>query len=254
MRDRTSMMPPINGIVLAAGRSRRIGRSKPLLRARGRSAAAPLTPPGEAGEAGGEGEGERTTRALRAGRAGAGGGREGGADDSETFLERAVHRLAAGGCGSVTVVVAARDEPVRHLADALGATVIENAEPDSQPIDSVRLAIPSTARAGADSAAILVLPVDVPLVTTATIAAVIEAFAARRASIVAPSYRGELGHPVLIARPLFDSIMTEPLEQGLRSLLESHHNDIDAVPVDDPGTLIDIDTADDYETFIGRAH
>lgn len=102
------------------------------------------------------------------------------------------------------------------------------------------------------SAAVLVLPVDVPLITTATVAAVIEAYAARRASIVAPSYHGELGHPVLVARPLFHSIMTEPLEQGLRSLLENHHDDIDAVPVDDPGTLIDIDTTDDYERFIAR--
>lgn len=218
------MAPPVDGIVLAAGRSRRLGQSKPLLRVRGPRGLAFLP--------------------------GAGEGREqGGAEGSETFLERAVRVLREAGCRSVTVVVAADDDPVRRLARALGATVVDNAEPDSEPIDSVHLAVASLPE---DSAAAVVLPVDVPLVNPGTVAAVVEAFARRRAPIVAPSYRGELGHPVLIARPLFRSVLTEPLEQGLRSLLEHRRDEIESVRVEDPGTLIDIDTAEDYDNLVVR--
>lgn len=194
--------PPVDGVVLAAGRSRRIGQSKPLLRV-----------------------------------------------DGETFLERAVRRLAAGGCRTVSVVAGSTDEPVRRLARALGAAIVVNPETGSEQIHSVRLAV---ANLPPDSGAMVVLPVDYPLVAAKTVAALIEAYIARRALIVVPCMRDEHGHPVLIARPLFRSITEDALPEGVRSLIELRSDRLEAVPVDDEGTLLDIDTAEQYERLVAR--
>jgi CTP:molybdopterin cytidylyltransferase MocA len=191
----------IDGVVLAAGRSARMGRPKPLLRV-----------------------------------------------DGETFLERAIRRLAAGGCRSVSVVVSDREGAVPRLARALGASVVVNPESSSAQIDSVRLAL---ANLPPDSSAVVVLPVDAPLVAIATVAAVIAAFRARRAPLVLPVHAGKDGHPVLLARATFASILRDDLPEGLHSLLQSRADTIERVPVDDYGTLSDIDTPEQYED-LGR--
>ncbi|MGH7554173.1 MAG: nucleotidyltransferase family protein [Longimicrobiales bacterium] len=193
----------IDGIVLAAGRSARMGRPKPLLRV-----------------------------------------------DGETFLERAIRRLTAGGCRSVSVVVNDRDGAVPRLARTLGAAVVVNPDSSSAQIDSVRLAL---ANLPPDSSAVVVLPVDAPLVAIATVAAVIAAYRARRAPLVLPVHAGKDGHPVLLARATFASILRDDLPEGLHSVMQSRADTIERVPVDDDGTLSDIDTPEQYENMSRRS-
>ena len=191
--------PVIDGVILAAGRSSRMARPKPLL------------------EVGGM-----------------------------TFLDRAARTLLAAGCRR-RYIVASADAEWLDRAARLGLDVIINNAPESEQIESLELAVKQLP---ADTAAILVLPVDLPLVREDTAAAVTASFRAQPNQLILPFHNGVAGHPVLIGRELFDDIGSKPLEEGIRSLILMHARHLREVKVVDPGILIDIDTPDDYWRYI----
>jgi molybdenum cofactor cytidylyltransferase len=162
--------------------------------------------------------------------------------NGETFLERAVRRLANGGCRSVSVVVGAGDESIERLARAIGASTVRNPDTHSEQIESIRLAV---ANLPPDSGALVLLPVDVPLVSAATVTALITAFHTRRARVVVPVHAGLPGHPVLLSRVAFGRLNSD-LTEGLHTLIEALGPLVEQVPVDDDGVLVDIDTPEDF--------
>jgi molybdenum cofactor cytidylyltransferase len=190
----------VDGIVLAAGRSTRMGASKPLLEL-----------------------------------------------DGETFLEHAIRTLRAGGCRFVVAVVNEAADWTQRLADVTGAAVVINEDADSEQVDSVRLALEHVPD---DAAAVAVLPVDFPRLRATTVRALLAVFRTHRSPIVLPAYRGETGHPVVLARALFDELRTADLAEGVRSLIAAHADAVQRVAVDDAGILIDIDTPADYRRHL----
>jgi molybdenum cofactor cytidylyltransferase len=191
--------PTVAGVVLAAGRSRRMGQPKPLLQVGG-----------------------------------------------ESFISHAVATLVHGGCRPVFAVTAADATEAARQAESAGARVVLNAEPESEQIDSLRLAL-----AAADNAdAILVLPVDHPLIRTDTVSALIRAFADTGHPAVRARFRGKSGHPALFARSLF-SELKGPRSEGAQEVLGRHADELLDVDVDDPGVLSDIDTPDDLRRHLG---
>lgn len=178
------------GIVLAAGRSRRMGRTKALLRL-----------------------GERS------------------------FLRAAVEALCDGGCGAVVVVAAAAD--VAAEARSAGARVVWNPARDAEQVDSLRLGLAAASR-GATAA--LVLPVDHPLVTPATVRSLLSVHEGRPGVIARPAFGGEPGHPTLFPRTLWPALLDPTLPRGARSVVDDRATETVDVPVDDPGVVADIDT------------
>lgn len=164
-----------------------------------------------------------------------------------TFLERAATSLRVAGCRRTWVVVNANDEATANLARSLDLNVVINADPGSEPVDSLRLVID---RLPADTAAVVVLPVDLPLIAEDTITAVVRSFRENAGPLTLPFHNGVAGHPILIGRDLFDDVLTRQFEEGLRSLIMESARTLHEVKVVDPGILIDIDTPDDYWRFI----
>jgi molybdenum cofactor cytidylyltransferase len=163
-----------------------------------------------------------------------------------SFLDHAAEVLKAAGCER-TWVVANPDADWLDRAAELGLDVVFNPRPSSEQIDSLRLAL---RRLPDEVAAVMVLPIDVPLVTGATTRAVAESYRAAPAPLVLPFHNGVAGHPVLLGRAVFDEVLHGELDEGVRSLILAHASDLREVPVTDRGILIDIDTPDDYRRHI----
>jgi len=168
--------------------------------------------------------------------------------DDETFLQRAVRTLAAGGCTEV-IVVHNPDEPATaDLVPEGSARSTWGGGAGTQQVDSLRAglrALPETAMAA------IVLPVDHPLVRPATVAALINAFQTRGAPIVRPTCQGRHGHPVVFGASLFSELLDDDLPEGARTVVHRHVNESESVEVDDPGVLADVDTPEDYQQHIG---
>jgi molybdenum cofactor cytidylyltransferase len=63
--------------------------------------------------------------------------------------------------------------------------------------------------------------------------------------IVVPVFDGKRGHPVLFAARYFTRLCALSGDTGARGILNAHPERVSAVPVDDPGTLLDVDTPED---------
>jgi molybdenum cofactor cytidylyltransferase len=55
------------------------------------------------------------------------------------------------------------------------------------------------------------------------------------------------GHPVLFDRATFDELRRAPLSEGAKAVVHAHAGQVVNVPVDDAGSLVDIDTPADYQ-------
>ena len=95
----------------------------------------------------------------------------------------------------------------------------------------------------------LFIPVDVPLVDIATYKAVMEKGGGKEKLII-PSYNLKRGHPIYIPYSIYPIIKELCQEKGLRELYRLRPDLIDYVNVQDDKILVDIDTMDDYNTWI----
>lgn len=94
----------------------------------------------------------------------------------------------------------------------------------------------------------LILPGDMPLVQPSSLRAV----AARliQDPVVYAQYRGQRGHPVGFSAELYSELIALQGDEGARRLLMRYA--AEPVDVDDPGVLVDVDTAADLARAQGQ--
>ena len=90
------------------------------------------------------------------------------------------------------------------------------------------------------------LPVDVPLFTAATMQTLID----QNVDLACPVCEGKIGHPILISCSLIDGILKDNGERGLKGALDRCPAPLTMVNVDDPGTIKDADTPEDYTALL----
>ena len=92
--------------------------------------------------------------------------------------------------------------------------------------------------------------VDVPMLSAATVEAVVDAWRRTKAPIVRPAVGSAHGHPVLFDRSLFDELRQAPLEGGAKTVVRRHEARIVNIVPPDDGCLRDIDTPEDYSALL----
>jgi molybdenum cofactor cytidylyltransferase len=141
---------------------------------------------------------------------------------------------------TVIAVVPPDDGGVGALLASIGCELTVCPDADSgmaaSLVHAIRHSLPQA------PAAWLVALGDMPHVAPATLRLLTDALAAG-APIAAPVLGGRRGNPVGFGRVHLQSLLALEGEQGARSLLQSCP--VTAVPVDDPGIFLDIDTPDD---------
>ncbi|MFE5091516.1 NTP transferase domain-containing protein [Streptomyces sp. NPDC056638] len=161
------------------------------------------------------------------------------------LVEHAVRVLREGGCDRVHVVLGAAAEEVRARADLAGCTVTVNPEWTEGMGSSLRAGLGALSGTGADAA--LVLLVDQPGIGADAVARVRSAYRSRT-SLVAASYDGERGHPVLFGADRWADIAAGAVgDRGARAYLRAHRDAITLVECSDVAQAYDIDTVEDLK-------
>ncbi len=196
----------VPGIILAAGRSTRMGRPKALL---------PIDSRGQ------------------------------------SFLDRIIRTLQSAGIHEVLVVIGhdASSIATRFGDQDPNVRLVFNAQYQRGQLSSLQAALDVADRPGVEG--VLVTLVDVPLVSSETVRAVLTRHRETRAPIVRPVRASRHGHPVVFDRSVFDEIRRADANIGARAVLQAHPGEIAEVEVEDDGAFLDIDTAEDYARFIG---
>ena len=204
----------ICGVILAAGESTRMGRDKALL---------PWPPVAE------------------------------GVPAANTFLGAMIDLLQQQ--SDLVLVVAGRNAPMLEgVADAHGAFLIVNPDPDRGQFSSIQVGLREVLNRGRDAA--FLAPVDRPPVLTGTVQALRTAFMNSDTEIWAAvpevSVEGVAvhGHPILIGREMMEQFLRAPATAVARDILHQHAQHILYVPVVDARVAANIDTADDYQRLL----
>lgn len=97
------------------------------------------------------------------------------------------------------------------------------------------------------SAGALILLGDQPLVTTEIINTLITTQRGTEKRIVAPLYEGKRGNPTLFAASLFPELLEVSGDEGGRSVLTTHKDELATVEVGSAMTNYDVDTWEAYQ-------
>jgi molybdenum cofactor cytidylyltransferase len=168
--------------------------------------------------------------------------------DGRAFIARIVRTLLTAGLTDVLVVTGSQHDAIDAAlsADDLRDCVrlVRNADPLRGQLSSIWTALDACPP---HTDGLLMTLVDVPMITSATVRAVVNAWRHTRAPVVRPIVDGRRGHPVIFDRRLFDELRAAPLDAGARVVVRAHWDESVDVPVDDRGSLLDVDTPADYE-------
>jgi len=167
--------------------------------------------------------------------------------DGSALLTTMVRRSRATGL-PVFVTLPAPDHPRAALTDgAITAVVPDAAEGMSASIRRGVAALPPSLDA------VIILPADMPEITTEDIEMLARAFDQRSPSVMrGAGSDGQPGHPVLFPQACFGDLQKLCGDQGARNLIKSGKYPLRLVPLPENHALTDLDTPEAWARW--RAH
>jgi CTP:molybdopterin cytidylyltransferase MocA len=148
----------------------------------------------------------------------------------------------------VVAVIGAGADRVRAEARIPGGVaVVENQSWREGMLSSVWCGLDAAEPLGAE--AILLHPVDHPLVSPQTVDRVVAALG-EGAFAVVPTHEGRRGHPGGFGPEARAALRKAPPEEGARAVLAAHPDRVVHV-AGDPGCLVGLDTPEQYRRHIG---
>lgn len=211
-------MQDITAILLAAGRSSRMGRLKALL-------------PCFSGDGNANGVASRTA------------------------IELICDRLNSACFRDVVVVLGYGSDQILPLFTSRHERIILNSSPEHGQISSL---VAGLDQVNSFIPSILVALVDHPFVRIDTYRLLREAALRSPNAILIPTFSGDempgrrRGHPVVFPASLFHEFRNAHLEEGARSVVRRHTDCIVELPVDDPGILCNMNETAEYHAALAQ--
>ena len=160
------------------------------------------------------------------------------------LLRWTVERVVSSGVERTFVVVPAADQAAfRLVLSGLGADLVPNETPEEGMGDSLRIGVRALP---AGTEAVIVALGDQPAIPPGTIDRLIEQYRETGAAIVAPSYGGVRGHPVLFDASLFRELTSIQGDTGARGVIARWAGSVALVEIGGAEPS-DIDVPDDVQ-------
>lgn len=165
-----------------------------------------------------------------------------------TVLSRTLDQAIATQLRVVVVTTQALAAQVGRLVALRDMVVMPDLDRLGRPLPvGMGHSIAAGVSATGDAQGWLILPGDMPLVRSASLLAVAEVL--EHEPIAYAQYHGRRGHPVGFSAELYSELAALEGDEGARRLLARYP--AQAVELDDPGVLIDVDTAEDLQRLRG---
>ncbi|MBM3124306.1 MAG: nucleotidyltransferase family protein [Chloroflexi bacterium] len=100
-----------------------------------------------------------------------------------------------------------------------------------------------------ETAAALICLGDQPQIQELTVRRICQAYLLHGSPLIVPSYRMRRGHPWLIGRSLWNSLLELDPSGSPREFINENQNRIEYVVVDSPSVIEDLDTPENYQNF-----
>jgi molybdenum cofactor cytidylyltransferase len=90
--------------------------------------------------------------------------------------------------------------------------------------------------------------IDHPLISSALVGELVDRFYKSKKPLVLPVYEGRRGHPVIFSASLYAELLRAPPETGARAVVWEHANEVEEVPTNEEGCVLNLN---DPETLTG---
>ena len=165
--------------------------------------------------------------------------------NGKTVIEFVLDSLIRSQVAEVIVVLGdGADEIKLHLLNHKKVKVVYNKDYLLGQISSFQVGLRAISP---QSHGIMLLPVDVPFVRSATLNILIAEFLKKKPLILLPSFGGKKGHPPLLSSRLKSDLLKLDTTQGLNTFEHQHESEIVLVNVEDEGILRTFNTPKEFE-------
>lgn len=166
--------------------------------------------------------------------------------EGKPVIQWGVEAFRHAGVEDVCVVLGFHSEKILSILKSLNVRVVLNSAPERGMFSSVQAGLQAF---NDDVEGFFLLPADMPMIRSQTVNRLLEGCGHLQNSVVYPVYLGERGHPPLIMRRCFQSILSVEPEGNLRDVLHRFEWDSREVECADSGIMMDMDTPEDYQVM-----
>jgi molybdenum cofactor cytidylyltransferase len=168
---------------------------------------------------------------------------------NQNFIERIVAALKQSKAGRILVVLGHNADEMRQQIEHLGIDIVINPQYKKGQLSSLQSAIRSIEKDD-DCDGLLVHLVDHPYIDARLVDLMIQRFYKTKRLIVVPRHHGKRGHPVIFSRELFGELLTAPIDEGAKAVVNAHRQETLEIEWQDEGITVDIDTPELYRHHV----
>jgi molybdenum cofactor cytidylyltransferase len=172
--------------------------------------------------------------------------------DGQTFIERIVAALKQTKVGKIIVILGHNARELQSKISHLPVEILINTDYKLGQLSSLQLAVRNL-QPDLDCDGMLVHLVDHPYLAPALVEEMIRRFYETKKRIIVPKFQGKRGHPVIFSNALFDEILSAPMEEGAKAVVNAHRAETLEIETEEEGIAVDIDTPELYQQHVRRA-
>jgi molybdenum cofactor cytidylyltransferase len=171
--------------------------------------------------------------------------------DGQTFIERIVAALKQTKVGKIIVILGHNARELEAKISHLPVQILINTDYKQGQLSSLQLAVRDL-QADADCDGMLVHLVDHPYLAPALVQEMIRRFYETKKRIIVPRYHGKRGHPVIFSNTLFGELLSAPMAEGAKAVVNAHRAATLEIDTQEEGIAVDIDTPELYQQHVRR--
>jgi molybdenum cofactor cytidylyltransferase len=171
--------------------------------------------------------------------------------DGQTFIERIVAALKQTKVGKIIVILGHNARELQSKISHLPVEILINTDYKLGQLSSLQLAVRNL-QPDLDCDGMLVHLVDHPYLAPALVEEMIRQFYETKKRIIVPKFQGKRGHPVIFSNALFDEILSAPMEEGAKAVVNAHRAETLEIETEEEGIAVDIDTPELYQQHVRR--
>lgn len=164
------------------------------------------------------------------------------------FLEHLLDVCRHPRIGVLRVVLGAQSDAILEKLKLDTATLVQNPDWERGQLSSIQAGLRSLPP-GTDG--MLLCLVDHPLISAALVHELVGKFYSTGKPIVLPVYNGHRGHPVIFSSKLYTELLAAPFDVGARAVVRAHANEIEAVPTNEEGVVLNLNDPEALRRVLG---
>lgn len=171
---------------------------------------------------------------------------------TENFVQRLLRVAAEADVEHRAVVLGHEASELSRLLDLGSVDIFVNDRYEEGQLSSLQCGMRNLPLEACE--ALVVLPVDHPLISAELLKQMVSRYRLGYPSAVIPTWHGKRGHPALFSRRLFQELLDCPAELGARAVLRKYGEEIAYLGCEDEAVVLNVDTPDDYRRMLQLLH